>query len=107
MQTYLVAEFVKRYVLVIATGNKYRLCFKCVQAGCRSCGACADGIVNKSNSVQHPHLFKAMLNSRKAFGYRYACVIINIAACRRESGHVVFKIVRSGKLNIVGRHYDL
>ena len=48
-----------------------------------------------------------MLNSRKALGYRYACVIINIAVCRCKSGHVVFEIVRSRKLYIIGRHDKL
>ena len=48
-----------------------------------------------------------MLNSGKALGYRYACVIINIAVCRCKSGHVVFEIVRSRKLYIIGRHNKL
>ena len=60
MQAYLVAKLVKRYMLIISSGYEYRLLLECVKSCRGACGACSDGVVYKSNSVEYPHLLKIM-----------------------------------------------
>ena len=104
MQAYLVAKLVKGYVLIISSGHEYRLLLERVESCCGACGACSDGVVYKCNSVEYPHLLEAVLDAGKALCYGYADVIVNISVRRGKSRHIVFKIMRSGQLDIVGSH---